>query len=66
MRPSEAMLPRQCHYCGQPTEETDGIVPVCHACDALSPKDLDQLPRRRLLQQEKLPQATTFSGASRE
>ena len=37
---------RNCHYCGQPTNCTDGIVPVCPTCDVLSAKDM-----ARLLQQ---------------
>jgi hypothetical protein len=32
-----------CHYCGQTTDLTDGIVPVCRICDTLSAEDLDRV-----------------------
>ena len=32
-----------CHYCGRPTDCTDGIVPVCPVCDVLSSEDMERL-----------------------
>lgn len=37
---------RSCHYCGQPTDRTDGIVSVCPTCDVLSSEDMKRLLRQ--------------------